>query len=251
MRRLVASNRRWLAHAALLASSRLDIRQFLDLGSGFPGPGSVREAVQAADPAATAVCVDQDGAVARYGSRLASEGVKAANVVTADITDPAAVLAHPAVTETVDLAEPVCMVLGMVANAMEPQQAREVIAGYVQTVAPGSALVVTAAVNEDDRLSGALSEAWKATGQPLVSYTLAEVGALFGTLEILPPGGGASRAGGIWPAVSGRQGGAEDVRGRRDRAQALGGVFSPRAARCSRHLCRTPSPPPGSPYPGP
>jgi hypothetical protein len=50
IRRLVTNNRAYLAHAVLLAGSHLGIRQFLELGSGFPGPGSVREAAQAADP---------------------------------------------------------------------------------------------------------------------------------------------------------------------------------------------------------
>lgn len=196
VRRLVATNRAYLADAVRLASSDLKIRQFLDLGSGFPGPGSVREAAQAADPAATVAAVDQDRAVGWYGSRLAREGVKGVNVVTADITDPAAVLAHPRVAEVIDLEKPACVVLGMVANAMEPERAREVTAGYMQAVAPGSALVVTAAVSEDERLSGALAEAWKATGRPVVNYTMAGVAALFGGLEVLPPGvGPVARAG--------------------------------------------------------
>jgi hypothetical protein len=72
VRRLVASNRAYPADAARLACSDLKFRQFLDLGSGFPGPGSVRETVQAADPAATVACVDQDPAVRRHGSRLAT-----------------------------------------------------------------------------------------------------------------------------------------------------------------------------------
>jgi hypothetical protein len=116
--------------------------------------------------------------------------------VTADITDPAAVLDHPQVTEVIDLAEPVLVVLGMVTNTMELQRAREVIAWYVQAVAPGSAVIITTAVNEDDQLFARLAEAWKLTGQALVSYTLAEVATLFGALEILPPGvGPVARAG--------------------------------------------------------
>ena len=62
------------------------------------------------------------------------------------------------------------------------------VAGYVQAVAPGSAVIITTAVNEDAGLFARLAEAWKMTGQPLVNYTLAEVAALFGALEILPPG---------------------------------------------------------------
>ena len=53
--------------------------------------------------------------------------------------------------------------------------------------------MITVACNEDEGLSGRLAEAWGATAQPLANYTLPEVAALFGALEILPPGWGRSR----------------------------------------------------------
>ena len=190
VRRLVRNNRAYLAHAVLLAQSHLGIRQFLDLGSGFPGPGSVRDAVHAADPEARVACVDLDKAVARYGIRLAMEGVKGFSVATADIRDPAAVLADPRVTEVADIAEPVCVVLGLMANTMEPAQARAVVSGYVRRVAPGSAVVITAAVNTDPALFSLLSKAWAATGEPLVNYSETEARFLFDGLEVLHPGVG-------------------------------------------------------------
>lgn len=73
IRRLVTNNLAYLAHAVLLAGSHLGIRQFLDLGSGFPGPGSVREAAQGPTPLRRSPAADLDRAVARYGSRLARE----------------------------------------------------------------------------------------------------------------------------------------------------------------------------------
>jgi hypothetical protein len=134
--------------------------------------------------------------VARYGSRLAREGVKGVNVITVDITDVAAVLAHPRVTEVIDLAAPACVIPGLVANTLAPERAREVTAGYAERLAPGSVVVITVACNEDEGLSGRLAEAWGATGQPLANYTLPEVAALLGALEILPPGvGPVARAG--------------------------------------------------------
>ena len=196
VRRLVRNNRAYLAHAVLLAQSHLGIRQFLDLGSGFPGPGSVRDAVHAADPDATVACVDLDRAVARYGIRLTMEGIKNFTTIVADIRDPAAVLAHPGVTEVADLGEPVAVVLGLTPNTMHPQQAAEVAAGYMRAVASGSVLIATAAVNEDASLFDQLASTWKATGTPLVNYTLDEVEGLFAGLDVLPPGvGPVARAG--------------------------------------------------------
>ena len=108
----------------------------------------------------------------------------------------AAVLAHPRVTEVIDLAAPACVILGLVANKLAPERAREITAGYAERLAPGSVVVITVACNEDAGLSGRLAEAWGATARPLANYTLPEVAALFGALEILPPGvGPVARAG--------------------------------------------------------
>jgi hypothetical protein len=204
VRRLVARNRQYLAHAVLLASGRLGIRQFLDLGSGFPSAGSVRDHAQAADPAARVACVDTDPSVARSAAKLAREGVKGVSVVRADIRDPEAVLAHPGVLEVIDVAGPVCAVLGMVLHTMTPAAARETVAGYVQRIAPGSAVVITLPRNDDAALSGRLAGAWAGTGIPGVNYTPAEAESLFAGLEIQPPGvGPAMRAGTGRLAVAG------------------------------------------------
>lgn len=133
--------------------------------------------------------------MARYGSRLAQEGVKSVNVITADITYVAAVLAHPQVTEVIDLAAPAWVILGLVANTLTPERAREISAGYAERLAPGSVVVITVACNEDEGLSGWLAEAWGATGQPLADYTLPEVAALFGPRDPAPGVGPVARAG--------------------------------------------------------
>ena len=196
VRRLVRSNRTYLGAKVLMAYSQLEINQWLDLGSGFPGPGSVRDQAQQADPQARVACVDLEPMVARYGIRLAADGHKGFSVATADIRDPQAVLAHPEVTGVLDLAEPVAVVLGLVLQTMTPDEARDVVAGYASRIAAGSAVVVTVPVNGDPDLFSRLSEAWQA---PLVNYTAAEAGSLFDGLEVLPPGVGPA----LW-AGSGR-----------------------------------------------
>ncbi|MGH3283708.1 MAG: hypothetical protein ACRDPD_03315 [Streptosporangiaceae bacterium] len=65
-----------------------------------------------------------DPAVATYGGKFAHEGVKGVSVVQADIRDVAGVLAHPGVTEVIDLAEPVLVVLGF-ARSRGPSQSGE------------------------------------------------------------------------------------------------------------------------------
>ena len=153
---MVHANRAFLARASHLGSRvRLPVpRPRLRI----PGPGSVREAVQAAYPTTAVACVDWDRSVPHYAARLASDGVKNVVVITADITGPAAVLADPRVTEVIDLAEPVCVVLGLVLHYTTADQAREVTTGYARQLTPGSIMVFTmprfderAAVRPDPR----------------------------------------------------------------------------------------------------
>jgi hypothetical protein len=88
-------------------------------------------------------CVDLDVAVAMCGGKLACEGVKGVSVVRADFHDPEAVLAGPGVREVVDLAEPVCVILGLVLHYLPVARAREIAAGYAQRIAPGSIVIIT------------------------------------------------------------------------------------------------------------
>jgi len=187
IRRMAANNRVYLGHAVTWASGRQGIRQFLDLGSGFPGRGSVRDIAQAADPESRVACVDWDPAVARYGAKLEREGVKGVAVVRADIRDPGAVLADPAVTEVIDLAEPVALVFGLVLHHMSPAESGEVVAAYVKAAAPGSCAAITMARCDDAELVAGFARAYAIAHQ---NFTADEITGLFGGLEMLPPGVG-------------------------------------------------------------
>jgi hypothetical protein len=50
--------------------------------------------------------------------------------VGADVADPASVLADPAWLGLIDMAEPVCLIFGLVLSLMPARQAREVVAAY-------------------------------------------------------------------------------------------------------------------------
>ncbi len=69
--------------------------------------------------------------------------------VRADLTDPAAVLGEPGLRQVIDLAEPVCLSLGLVLHFMPADRAREVAAGYTAAIAPGSCAVISVGRNND------------------------------------------------------------------------------------------------------
>jgi hypothetical protein len=134
-------------------------------------------------PAAKVVYVNRDPvAVAHVRVRLAP-GDGAMDV---DPADPPAVTGHPAFRGVVDLAEPVCLVFGLLLNLFPAQKAREVLAGYADRVASGSLFVVSCGRVDDaglwERLSGTF------TAAPVWNHTRAEITAFLSGLELVPPG---------------------------------------------------------------
>lgn len=119
-------------------------------------------------------------------ARLASDGVKNVVVITADFTGPTAVLADPRVTEVIDLAEPVCVVLGLVPHYMTADQAREVTAEYARQLTPGSIIVFTVPRFDDGQLFGRIREAY--TPARLHSHTRSAVTSFFGGLDLIRSG---------------------------------------------------------------
>jgi hypothetical protein len=106
--------------------------------------------------------------------------------VDQDLADPAAVLADPAFGEVVDPAEPVCVIFGLVLGLMPARQAREVVAGYADLLAPGSLLVVSCARVDDEALWKRLTEAY--TAADIDNHSPGDVEGFLAGLELVPPG---------------------------------------------------------------
>ena len=111
------------------------------------------------------------------------EGTAAA---AADLTDPAAVLAHADVRAVIDPAEPVCAVLGLALSLMPARQARAAVAGYADLIAPGSDVVISCARSDDEELRKQFSEAFTAADS--YNHSPDEVKGFPAGLELVPPG---------------------------------------------------------------
>jgi len=78
----------------------------------WPGVG---DAARNVIPAARVVYVDNDPVAVSHVKVLLAAGDET-TAVDADLADPAAVTGHPAFCGIIDLAEPVCLVFGLVLN---------------------------------------------------------------------------------------------------------------------------------------
>ena len=95
-------------------------------------------------------------------------------------------LAHPGVRTVIDPAEPVCVILGLVLSLMPVRQAREVVAGYTDLVAPGSYVVISCGRCDDEALWKQLREAY--TAAEIFNHAPGDVEGFLAGLELVPPG---------------------------------------------------------------
>ena len=118
-RRLARANRAF-AIRAVRALGAEGLRQFIDLGTGFPTSPSVHEAARESDPTACAVYVNYDPIVHVHNSALLASDDRVVSV-QADIREPGVILDHPDVAQLIDFSQPVgvlCVaVLHLVADA--------------------------------------------------------------------------------------------------------------------------------------
>ena len=153
--------------------ARQGVDQYLDVGAGLPTMPSVHSTARALLPAARVVYIDRDPVVVTHGAALVPRGVRYQD---GDLTEPEALLAALAF---IDFSRPVCLILALVVQAIEPGTARAVVGVLVKALPPGSYLVATVGAGDPGRLPDSV---WAAAA------TEADLASFFGGLDLLPPG---------------------------------------------------------------
>jgi hypothetical protein len=138
-------NRRFLRRAVTYLVKEAGIRQFLDIGTGIPTADNVHEVAQAVDPTARVVYVDNDPVVLAHARRLlAGAPGGATTYIHADLRQPGAILEHPGLRATLDLNEPVALMLIAVAHFLaDADDPYGKVARLTGALAPGSHLAMS------------------------------------------------------------------------------------------------------------
>jgi trans-aconitate methyltransferase len=184
------ANRRWLAEAIGRMVTEGGITQFLDLGAGLPTAQNTHEIALAANPDAIVVYVDNDLTAISHGQALLADDIHSF-FAGADLTDPAVVLNHPAVTGALDLTKAVGLILGLVLHTVpKPQQLLE---DYLAALPSGSYLALTHPINPRDgsryaEFATALEEKIQDAFPDVRFRTRDEVAELLTGLEVVEPG---------------------------------------------------------------
>lgn len=188
------ANRDFVRRAAKHAVTELGIRQFLDIGTGLPTPPNVHEVVQAVDPAARVVYVDNDPIVLTHARALltgTAEGRTA--YVDADLRDPQAILDSPQVRDTIDMSRPVLLsVIAILQFIPDLALGKQIVDTILAALPAGSALTMSTVGGDlpppaGDHVAKAV-ETYNAQGIPTIMYNRGDVEALFAGLDLVEPG---------------------------------------------------------------
>lgn len=184
------ANRAFIGRAARYLAAEAGVRQFIDIGTGIPGAGSMHDEVQSVAPESRVVCVDNDPVVlshARALLRPAPEG--ATSYVDADVREPGTILAEAAAT--LDFGQPVAVVMNHVLNYVgRDAEVRSILGRVLDAICPGSYLVVVHAASDLDQSLLDAARRWnKTVAAPQVALRgEPQITAWLDDLDIIDPG---------------------------------------------------------------
>jgi len=166
------------------------IRQFIDLGSGFPNMANTHQIAHRVDPETRVVYVDLDPMVATHAAAL----LAGPNVLTlrADLREPEQVLDNKQVRELLDFDQPVgIMFICMLHCLWDKEDPWGIVRQFRDAVAPGSYLALSHLTNEvhtetAEKLFQITQDLHWST--PLIARSRADIARFFDGFAMVEPG---------------------------------------------------------------
>jgi hypothetical protein len=188
---MAKANRAFLGRAVRYLAAEAGVRQFLDIGTGIPTAGNVHEVAQEVAPEARVLYVDHDPIVLAHARALMTSSAQGeTEFIMADLREPERILADPALAKTLDLSEPIALMLvAILMYFPDSENPQRMVSTLVDALPSGS--FVTISQPSGDFNPEAVREAVKAAaagGITLVPRDQAGVEAFFDGLELVPPG---------------------------------------------------------------
>ena len=186
------ANRALLRRATTFLAREAGIRQFLDIGTGLPTADNTHEVAQAVAPATRVVYVDNDPLVMVHARALLTSSPEGRTAyIEADLGNPDEILAHPTLRDTLDLSQPVGLMLIAVLHFIHGHgAAAPIVRKLVDALPAGSFLVATHATQdfgtpEQQELYQRILEEGKSD---VWTRSKGEFAGLFDGLELVEPG---------------------------------------------------------------
>jgi hypothetical protein len=188
----VRENRAFLQRAVRYLTAEAGIRQFLDIGTGLPTADNTHEVAQRIAPESRIVYVDNDPLVlvhARALLRSTPEGRTA--YLQADLREPDVILGRAGLTDTLDLTQPVALMIIAVFHFVPGQDAPRPIVECLMGALPSGSYLAVSHVTQDFMPPEQLAAHEKMASAGQSDYWLRsrdEFSALLEGLELVEPG---------------------------------------------------------------
>jgi SAM-dependent methyltransferase len=165
------------------------IRQLVDIGSGLPSDGNVNEVAHAVDAGVRIVYVDNDPVVLAHARAILARD-EHTDVVSADLRRPGPLFEKVADLGLLDLDAPFAVLLsGVVHHLSDDDDPAGVVAAVRERLSPGSHLLLSHFLDDDESRAEALERAFLHGGLGSGRFrTWTEIRGYFDGLELVEPG---------------------------------------------------------------
>ena len=188
---MARANRDFLGRAVRYLVGEAGIRQFLDIGTGIPTAGNVHEIAQQIAPRSRVLYVDHDPIVLAHARALMTSTPEGrTEFIMADLREPESITSAPQVQETLDLRQPVgLMLVAILMYFHDHEGVYDWVPTLVDALPSGSYVAITHPTADFDAaaVAGAVAAATHA-GITLVPRSKSDVERFFDGLEIVDPG---------------------------------------------------------------
>ncbi len=188
---MVRAQRLFLARAVRYLTAEAGVRQFLDIGTGIPTANNVHEVAQEIAPATRVQYVDNDPIVLAHARALMKGNPLGQTAfILADLRDPASILSDSTLNATLDLTQPVALMLvGILMHLRDDDDPFGIVASLLDALPSGSYFTITHPTADfNPPAMAALAGAAEQGGIPYVPRSLAETEQFFTGLELVDPG---------------------------------------------------------------
>jgi hypothetical protein len=183
-------NRALMRRIVRFLAAEAGITQFLDIGTGLPTSPNVHEIAQGIAPEARIVYVDNDPIVLAHARALLTSNTQGATAyIDADARDPGKILSDPRLLSTLDLTQPVALLLiGIMHLIPDEDDPRGMISRLMAALPSGSYLAIHQPTTDFYPPGVGGAAAYRSAGIPFQYRTKDEFARFLEGLELVPPG---------------------------------------------------------------
>ena len=184
-------NRAFLRRAVRYLACEAGISQFLDIGTGIPTSPNVHEIAQQANPRARIAYVDNDPIVLSHARALLTSGPEGKTAyIDADLRDVERILGSPDLQGTLDLSQPVALmliaVLHFIPDADDPHG---LVAKLMAGMPSGSYLALSHLTGDFDPAAWeGVAAVYRRSGVIMQVRSQPDIERLFDGLDVIEPG---------------------------------------------------------------